>query len=145
LAAFSRERQGVNLLISGEQISIHYEIWLDASAGSPRHFAVDKTPQQVHDGLCCQFRAYTRLRPLCSPRPCSKRMPASITAAGKWVGDTISNCHALGGFEEAFLPRRHGRREQARLRRSLSVPVKLMGDDREVIGRSHMIVYPWNR
>jgi hypothetical protein len=35
--------------------------------------------------------------------------------------------------------------EQARLLRSLSVPVKLMGDDREVIGRSHMIVYPWNR
>lgn len=37
-------------------------------------------------------------------------MPASIAAAGKWLGDTISNCHALGGFEEAFLPRRHGRR-----------------------------------
>ena len=35
-------------------MSIDYEILLKISAGSPRHLAVDKTPQQLDDALCCQ-------------------------------------------------------------------------------------------
>lgn len=45
----------MNLLFLGEQMSIDYEILLKSSAGSPRHLAVDKTPQQLDDALCCQF------------------------------------------------------------------------------------------
>jgi len=93
----------VNLLILGDQMTIDYEILWKVSAGSPRHLAVDKTPQQLHDALCCQSR---RFRP---PGPSSTRMPALIATAGKCLGDTISTATLWEAFRKLSVRRGHGR------------------------------------